>query len=844
MEPRPCAQQLSKISYLCRGGGGSRQAPGWLSDGTARLAIPQMDSWVEQPWTRRWWRMPGEALLSESLDGRQVDVQLSWCQPNEWGLKLVFDDGHSSRGVGLGSFLIDAEEVLDLDVLPKAVVAVLINQLKSRERGIRDAPKLASDPLLTAIAEVLPKEEWATGRRLRKLMGLDIDAFRRQLGTLMPRYVRREAMDEDDKYSLTLPGLLLMDARLGAVAIMESIYRAIARCYERNDDAEVFENADIVACGVSDSEVPLARTIARISLLAGGGAMLNERVLPVPADREMIAAQVKKGVRFLDYLHHAATEKQRNALFAVDRPWLQAPLWGKRDGSQPDYLPKGFLAPAVPLGSARRPLVETALNDDLSPPPPQPEDNKQPEHRLPRLDVTYGKKLGDGAFGTVWEAMDTLLERKLAVKFLTGTAEHLDEDALLRQARSLAKVSHPNLVVVYCAAWLRHPVTGLVAPAIMMELLEGESFLRWSAIQHDRDSVFRVATGLLSGIGAMHAAGLYHGDLHSQNVIALPGGQAKVIDWRYQDTFLARSTASRNEIIEADERHAIDLVVSLFEKQGLRDESLELRRVSGVAAARAFIDGMASAAPAQAAPTSIEGLPPAQTPIESYDGALTMWREALAERQVAWRQRYPEYGTFSLSFLPNRSTDKQLDHAKMRKLVQQCQVEGLGLTLPNCWENNTTSIQNRPRAIEGKLDLDYYQELWQLHNTGVFMDASLLHYVSDSVLWFEAIIWLVALGVKFAQRLYVNLDVEQLSYEFKLENVKDQSLGTRSPHVHLRGDRRTADHSISAGGSCSILELRSGWRAVVYAVIREMFALFNLDMSQSTIDGWLDKLGK
>jgi hypothetical protein len=241
----------------------------------------------------------------------------------------------------------------------------------------------------------------------------------------------------------------------------------------------------------------------------------------------------------------------------------------------------------------------------------------------------------------------------------------------------------------------------------------------------------------------------------------------------------------------------------------------------------------------------IEGVPPAQTPADPYDGALTMWREALAERQAAWRQRYPEYSTFSLLFLPNHSTDKQLDHAEMRKLVQQCQVEALGLTLPNCWENNTTSIQNRPRGIEGKLDLDHYQEFWQLHDTGAFMDASLLHYVGDSVLSFETIIWLVALGIKFAQRLYVNLDVEQFSYEFKLENVKDQSLGTMNPsRVHVRGESRTAEHSIVAGGACTVLDLRSGWRAVVYAVIRQMFALFNLDMAQSTIDGWLDKLGR
>ena len=124
------------------------------------------------------------------------------------------------------------------------------------------------------------------------------------------------------------------------------------------------------------------------------------------------------------------------------------------------------------------------------------------------------------------------------------------------------------------------------------------------------------------------------------------------------------------------------------------------------------------------------------------------------------------------------------------------------------------------------------------------MDTSLLRYVGDSVLSFETIIWLVALGMKFAQRLYINLDIEQFSYEFRLENIKDQSLGTNNPRVHIRAGRQTAEHSIIARGACTILDLRAGSRAVVYSVIVQMFALFNVEMSQDTIDGWLNKLGK
>lgn len=211
------------------------------------------------------------------------------------------------------------------------------------------------------------------------------------------------------------------------------------------------------------------------------------------------------------------------------------------------------------------------------------------EFKLPRMDVRYGEKLGSGAFGTVWQATDQLLDREIAVKFLTSTNEYMDEAALLREARSLAKVSHPNLVVVHGAAWLRHPQTGLVQPAIVMELLVGEVLLKWRERQHTRDDVLRVAIGILRGVQAMHDAGLHHSDLHPKNVIVLTSGEPKLIDWRYQDTFLEHPTEHRLDLIEAEQRRTIDLVVTLLEKQGLFDESLKIRGQSSITTVLALL---------------------------------------------------------------------------------------------------------------------------------------------------------------------------------------------------------------------------------------------------------------
>lgn len=202
-----------------------------------------------------------------------------------------------------------------------------------------------------------------------------------------------------------------------------------------------------------------------------------------------------------------------------------------------------------------------------------------PEQRLPCLKVKYGDKLGSGAFGTVWRATDTLLEREVAVKFLTSTAESFDEDALIREARSLAKIAHPNLVTVFVAAYLRHPETQFVAPAITMELLDGEPLAKWWSRQHESHETFRVLAGMSAGVLAMHDAELIHGDLHAENVMILADATPKLIDWRYQDTFLQRSSSARRNEIGAEQRRAIDLIVTLLDKQGHAEQSLNVRRM-------------------------------------------------------------------------------------------------------------------------------------------------------------------------------------------------------------------------------------------------------------------------
>jgi hypothetical protein len=65
-----------------------------------------------------------------------------------------------------------------------------------------------------------------------------------------------------------------------------------------------------------------------------------------------------------------------------------------------------------------------------------------------------------------------------------------------------------------------------------------------------------------------------------------------VIDWRYQDTFFQRSSGHRKHEIGAEQRRAVDLVVTLLEKQGLFDQSQIVRRMEDLKTIVSTLEGI------------------------------------------------------------------------------------------------------------------------------------------------------------------------------------------------------------------------------------------------------------
>ncbi|GAA3867827.1 hypothetical protein GCM10023084_21080 [Streptomyces lacrimifluminis] len=130
-------------------------------------------------------------------------------------------------------------------------------------------------------------------------------------------------------------------------------------------------------------------------------------------------------------------------------------------------------------------------------------------------------RLGRGGMGVVWRATDQLLERRVAVKELTqDTSLATDEarlrrDRSLREARAVAQLHHPHIIVVHDV------VEDDERPYIVMELIDGGSLADRISRRGpvDADEAARIGIALLGALGTAHAAGVLHRDVKPANVL-------------------------------------------------------------------------------------------------------------------------------------------------------------------------------------------------------------------------------------------------------------------------------------------------------------------------------------
>jgi serine/threonine protein kinase len=159
------------------------------------------------------------------------------------------------------------------------------------------------------------------------------------------------------------------------------------------------------------------------------------------------------------------------------------------------------------------------------------------------------EKVGEGGMGVVWKALDTSLERAVAIKVLPE-AFAADQERLLRferEAKLLASLNHPNIAAVYGLHEAGRP-SGPVR-FIVMELVEGEDLaVRLKRGPLDVDDALAVAIQAADGFTVAHDQGVIHRALKPGNVVCTPDGKVKILDFGLAKAFAADSASGSNSL--------------------------------------------------------------------------------------------------------------------------------------------------------------------------------------------------------------------------------------------------------------------------------------------------------
>ena len=155
--------------------------------------------------------------------------------------------------------------------------------------------------------------------------------------------------------------------------------------------------------------------------------------------------------------------------------------------------------------------------------------------------------VGAGAMGLVYAAFDPELDRKVALKLLRPDARAGDspEQAaarMLREARALARLSHPNVITVFDVGTIDEQVF------IAMEYIDGDTLGRWlREAPRSTTEIMRAFAEAGRGLAAAHGAGLVHRDFKPDNVLMGRDGRVLVTDFGLaRPTLVADESAPEN----------------------------------------------------------------------------------------------------------------------------------------------------------------------------------------------------------------------------------------------------------------------------------------------------------
>ncbi len=140
--------------------------------------------------------------------------------------------------------------------------------------------------------------------------------------------------------------------------------------------------------------------------------------------------------------------------------------------------------------------------------------------------------LANGGMGTIYEGLDTRLDRKVAVKIMHS---HLAQDEefisrFIREAKAAASLSHPNIVNVMDQGWNQ---SGIPAVFLVMELVEGQTLRELIATKgsFSVNETINYLSPVVSALAAAHQIGIVHRDVKPENILISNDGRIKIADF-------------------------------------------------------------------------------------------------------------------------------------------------------------------------------------------------------------------------------------------------------------------------------------------------------------------------
>jgi hypothetical protein len=305
-------------------------------------------------------------------------------------------------------------------------------------------------------------------------------------------------------------------------SVDEAAYRSVATYPQGHVPPHLTADSKVVA---------LLHVLGKpLELLLGDSAWLDERL---PRDE----SEFVRNARIDLLVPIASGPTQREALLALGVKRSEEP-YTREDQELLETIATGLAIlleqPAAPVerrvtfkecpecGVCYEPVAMTCLTDKAQLMVMQIPRTLAGRYKLDR-------RRGRGGMGTVYEAIDSSLERRVAIKLIredwTDRAEALQR--FRREARASASFAHPNVVTIY-----DYGIEGDTRAFLVMELLQGRT-LRDELKQHQRlalSHIVDIFRGVCAAVEAAHARNLIHRDLKPENIF-LTGNTVKVLDF-------------------------------------------------------------------------------------------------------------------------------------------------------------------------------------------------------------------------------------------------------------------------------------------------------------------------